>query len=55
MSGSGERPEMDVRIRVLIGLTKQPKGAPMLAKLSQRNGQQEGHRRRCCQPSQIGG
>jgi hypothetical protein len=37
MVGSRERPEVDVRIRVFIGLTKQPKGAPMLAKLSQRN------------------
>jgi hypothetical protein len=37
MLGSGERPEVDVRIRVFIGLTKQPKGAPMLANLSQRN------------------
>jgi hypothetical protein len=37
ISGSGERPEVDVRIRVFIGLTKQPKGAPMLAKLSQKD------------------
>ena len=35
--GIGEVPEVDVSIRVFIGLTKQPNGAPRSANLSQRN------------------
>ena len=37
MVGRGECPEVDVRILVFMGLTKQPSGAPMRLKLSQRN------------------
>ena len=37
MSGSGEWPDVEVSIRVFIGFTKQPIGAPMVANLSQRN------------------
>ena len=36
-SGSGEWPDVEVSIRVFIGFTKQPIGAPMVANLSQRN------------------
>ena len=36
-SGSGEWPEVEVRMRVSIGLTKQSSGAPMVANRSQRN------------------
>ena len=35
--GSGERPEVEVRMRVFMGLTKHPRGAPIEAKLSHRN------------------
>ena len=34
--GFGETPEVDIRMRVFVGLTK-PNGALILAKLSQRN------------------
>ena len=37
MAGSGECPEVDVRILVFMGLTKQPNGAPMQLKLSHKN------------------
>ena len=37
MSGSGEWPDVEVSIRVFIGFTKQPIGAPMVANLSQRH------------------
>ena len=36
-SGSGEWPDVEVSIRVFIGFTKQPIGAPMVANWSQRN------------------
>ena len=36
-SGIGEWPEVEVSIRVFIGFTKQPSGAPMVANLSHRN------------------
>ena len=36
-SGKGERPEVKVRMRVFIGLTKHPSGAPILANWSQTN------------------
>jgi len=36
-SGSGKWPEVEVRMRVFIGLTKHPSGVPMLANRSQRN------------------
>ena len=35
--GSGERPEVEVSMRVFIGLTKQPSGLPSAVKWSQRN------------------
>ena len=35
--GKGEWPEVEVRIRVFIGLTKHPSGAPMVANWSQTN------------------
>ena len=37
-SGSGEWPEVEMRMRVLIGLTKQPSGAPMVANWTARGG-----------------
>ena len=36
-SGIGEWPEVEVRIRVFIGFTKHPSGAPMVANRSHRN------------------
>ncbi len=36
-SGKGEWPEVEVIIRVYIGLTKHPSGAPMVANWSQTN------------------
>ena len=36
-SRSGEWPDVEVSIRVFIGFTKQPIGAPMVANRSQRN------------------
>jgi hypothetical protein len=36
-SGIGEWPEVEVRMRVFIGLTKHPSGVPMVANWSQRN------------------
>ncbi len=36
-SGIGEWPEVEVRKRFVIGLTKHPRGAPMVANRSQRN------------------
>ena len=36
-SGIGEWPEVEVSIRVFIGFTKQPSGAPMVANRSHRN------------------
>ncbi len=36
-SGSGEWAEVEVRMRVFIGLAKHPSGAPMVANWSQRN------------------
>ncbi len=35
--GSGKRPEVEVSMRVFIGLTKQPSGVPSAVKWSQRN------------------
>ena len=35
--GIGEWPEVEVRIRVFMGLTKHPRGAPIEAKLSHKN------------------
>ena len=37
-SGSGEWPEVEMRMLVLIGLTKQPSGAPMVANWTARGG-----------------
>jgi hypothetical protein len=37
ISGIGEWPEVEVRMRVLIRLTKHPSGAPMVANWLQRN------------------
>ncbi len=36
-SGIGEWPEVEVRMRVFIGLTKHPSGVLMVANWSQRN------------------
>ena len=36
-SGIGERPEVEVSIRVFIGFTKQPSGAPKVANWLHRN------------------
>jgi len=36
-SGIGEWPEVEVRIRVFIGFTKHPSGAPIVANRSHRN------------------
>ena len=35
-AGSGEWPEVDVRMRVFMGFTKHPRGAPIEAKLLHR-------------------
>ncbi len=37
-SGSGEWPKVEMSMRVLIGLTKQPSGAPMVANWTARGG-----------------
>ena len=37
MVGSGESPEVDVRILVFMGLRKQPSGVPMQLNLSHKN------------------
>lgn len=37
-SGSGEWPEVEMRMSVLIGLMKQPSGAPMVANWTARGG-----------------
>ena len=37
MAGSGELSDVEVRMQVFMGLTKQPKEVPLLAKLSHRN------------------